>query len=547
MNNENLLRIIIKFLQLKDIINLSLVNRNLNLLLNNETNHIVNNLWKEQCDNDFYHNGIRDKITNKDYFLNEHQHFFNWKELYKKIVFNKSKFKNEKITNEIYEIMKMHIFLPKIRKNIEYLENDFFSKHQIFFIDNKKVNFQNANLNNIEIIEYYKQFIDIFENIFSYQNLNKYDISTIQNNEIQFIVWLYQTISLYCSLNYEYINSLDKDKKIFINEYIERYNDLVDIALLLEERFCNLKNKLNLIYNNIFEKKSNFSIYIMVFNIWYNQVYLKFINYIFNSITFIFDEYLKNKFKNENSNSTNITFFQNNNDDLRDNYNLINEIGNSILDFSIDSKNVMFINHTNLKVNVFYEEYENILLYRIENFLKNEIFIQNDWEDNLFEWFNNFFFFDEENELFSEEKSIYLISRTKYFLFNKIIDFINPYVKAKLDKIFINYINKLNITELIDCHIFEDNLDLSDIVKKKIENEEKNIKNYLKELSSKQLKNLNDIDKIINNFKLKNGKSIFDFIFQLSKKYYQIIEQMESLNNKITKITSGYTECSKFG
>ena len=547
MNNENLLRIIIKFLQLKDIINLSLVNRNLNLLLNNETNHIVNNLWKEQCDNDFYHNGIRDKITNKDYFLNEHQHFFNWKELYKKIVFNKSKFKNEKITNEIYEIMKMHIFLPKIRKNIEYLENDFFSKHQIFFIDNKKVNFQNANLINIEIIEYYKQFIDIFENIFSYQNLNKYDISTIQNNEIQFIVWLYQTISLYCSLNYEYINSLDKDKKIFINEYIERYNDLVDIALLLEERFCNLKNKLNLIYNNIFEKKSNFSIYIMVFNIWYNQVYLKFINYIFNSITFIFDEYLKNKFKNENSNSTNITFFQNNNDDLRDNYNLINEIGNSILDFSIDSKNVMFINHTNLKVNVFYEEYENILLYRIENFLKNEIFIQNDWEDNLFEWFNNFFFFDEENELFSEEKSIYLISRTKYFLFNKIIDFINPYVKAKLDKIFINYINKLNITELIDCQIFEDNLDLSDIVKKKIENEEKNIKNYLKELSSKQLKNLNDIDKIINNFKLKNGKSIFDFIFQLSKKYYQIIEQMESLNNKITKITSGYTECSKFG
>ena len=547
MNNENLLRIIIKFLQLKDIINLSLVNRNLNLLLNNETNHIVNNLWKEQCDNDYYHNGIRDKITNKDYFLNEHQHFFNWKELYKKIVFNKSKFKNEKITNEIYEIMKMHIFLPKIRKNIEYLENDFFSKHQIFFIDNKKVNFQNANLINIEIIEYYKQFIDIFENIFSYQNLNKYDISTIQNNEIQFIVWLYQTISLYCSLNYEYINSLDKDKKIFINEYIERYNDLVDIALLLEERFCNLKNKLNLIYNNIFEKKSNFSIYIMVFNIWYNQVYLKFINYIFNSITFIFDEYLKNKFKNENSNSTNITFFQNNNDDLRDNYNLINEIGNSILDFSIDSKNVMFINHTNLKVNVFYEEYENILLYRIENFLKNEIFIQNDWEDNLFEWFNNFFFFDEENELFSEEKSIYLISRTKYFLFNKIIDFINPYVKAKLDKIFINYINKLNITELIDCQIFEDNLDLSDIVKKKIENEEKNIKNYLKELSSKQLKNLNDIDKIINNFKLKNGKSIFDFIFQLSKKYYQIIEQMESLNNKITKITSGYTECSKFG
>ena len=53
MNNENLLRIIIEFIPLKDVINLSLVNRNLNILLNNETNHFVNNLWKEQCDNDF--------------------------------------------------------------------------------------------------------------------------------------------------------------------------------------------------------------------------------------------------------------------------------------------------------------------------------------------------------------------------------------------------------------------------------------------------------------------------------------------------------------
>ena len=547
MNNENLLRIIIEFIPLKDVINLSLVNRNLNILLNNETNHFVNNLWKEQCDNDFYYNGMRDKLINKDCFLDEHEHLFNWKELYKRILFNKTKFKNEKITNEIYKIIKMHTYLPKIRKKVKYIENDFFSKHQFFFLDYKNVNFQKTNLNNNKIIEYYKQYISIFENIFSYQNLNNYEISNIQNNEIQFIIWLYQTISLYCILNYEYINSIDKDKKIFINEYLERYNDFVDIALLLEERFGNLNNKLNFIYNIILKKESNFSIYTMIFNIWYNQVYLKLIKYINNSVTWIFDEYLKNTFKNENINSTNITSFQNNNDDLKDNSYLINEIGSGILDFSIDSKNVMFINHTNLKVNSLYEEYENILLYMIENFLKNEIFIQNDWEENLLEWFNSFFFLEEKNELFSEEKSINLISRTKYFLISKIIDFINPFVKAKLDKIFINYITNLNFSDIKDCHKFEDNLDLSDIVKKKIENEEKNIKNYLYELSSKQLKNINDIDKIIYNFKLKNGKSIFDFIIKLSKKYYQTLEQMESLNNKITEITSGYTICSKFG
>ena len=547
MNNENLLRIIIEFIPLKDVINLSLVNRNLNILLNNETNHFVNNLWKEQCDNDFYYNGMRDKLINKDCFLDEHEHLFNWKELYKRILFNKTKFKNEKITNEIYKIIKMHTYLPKIRKKVKYIENDFFSKHQFFFLDYKNVNFQKTNLNNNKIIEYYKQYISIFENIFSYQNLNNYEISNIQNNEIQFIIWLYQTISLYCILNYEYINSIDKDKKIFINEYLERYNDFVDIALLLEERFGNLNNKLNFIYNIILKKESNFSIYTMIFNIWYNQVYLKLIKYINNSVTWIFDEYLKNTFKNENINSTNITSFQNNNDDLKDNSYLINEIGSGILDFSIDSKNVMFINHTNLKVNSLYEEYENILLYIIENFLKNEILIENDWEDNLLEWFNHFFFLEEKNELFSEEKSINLIARTKYLLFNKIIDFINPFIKAKLDKIFINYINKLNFTDLKDCHIFEDNLDLSDIVKKKIENEEKNIKKYLYELSSKKLKNINDIDKIINNFKLKNGKSIFDFIIKLSIKYYQTLEQMESLNNKITEKTSDSKKCSKLG
>ena len=75
----------------------------------------------------------------------------------------------------------------------------------------------------------------------------------------------------------------------------------------------------------------------MIFNIWYNQVYLKLIKYINNSVTWIFDEYLKNTFKNENINSTNITSFQNNNDDLKDNSYLINEIGSGILDFSIDS------------------------------------------------------------------------------------------------------------------------------------------------------------------------------------------------------------------
>ena len=85
MDNNNLLNLIIKFLPLKDIINLSLVNKNLQNSLNNKRNHFVNFLWKEQCDNDFYNNETREKIIDINLISLNNIYFFNWKNLYKKI------------------------------------------------------------------------------------------------------------------------------------------------------------------------------------------------------------------------------------------------------------------------------------------------------------------------------------------------------------------------------------------------------------------------------------------------------------------------------
>ena len=96
MNNQNLIELIIKFLHLKDIIQLSFVNKFLKVLLDNKQILYINDLWREKCDDEFYNNEISEKITDKNVFSNDNINFFNWKDLYKQFVNNKNKFENWK-------------------------------------------------------------------------------------------------------------------------------------------------------------------------------------------------------------------------------------------------------------------------------------------------------------------------------------------------------------------------------------------------------------------------------------------------------------------
>ena len=64
MGNLKLLSLIIRFLPLKDIINLTLVNQNLYFSLNNKKISLYKFYMKEECYNHFYNNEISETVVN---------------------------------------------------------------------------------------------------------------------------------------------------------------------------------------------------------------------------------------------------------------------------------------------------------------------------------------------------------------------------------------------------------------------------------------------------------------------------------------------------
>lgn len=539
MNNQHLIELIIEFMELKDIIQLSFVNKFLNSVLDNKKILYINDLWREKCDDKFYNNEKFEKIRDKNVFSNDNIEFFNWKDLYKKFVNNKKKFCVGEISNDIYRIMKIHLYIPKIRKSIPYFENQFFSKHQIFFLDFKYLEMKYINIKqNINYVQLFIEYKEILVDIFNYQNLGHYEISKINNNDIQFIIWLYHTISLFCLLNYQYLLTIKKNEKIFLNEYLERYNNFVDIALLLEDKYININKNLNTLYNWNFGNKKFFSIYIMIYNIWYNKVYIKLANIINNSIYLIMDNNIFNELKDIDECSTNISILNVDEYEIRDNITLINDIGISILDFSIDKYNVMFINHTHLKVNIYYEQYEKIILSWIYNFIEKTLKNNKNWKEYILNWLNIFLLLSDKKDIgyILDKKNIFFITRTKYFLLEKIIIFLNPFIKKEIDICLFNFIKsiKSNDNNIEKCEQ-ENYLGLNELVKKKVMEEENYIKQYLNNLF-KNILNVSNSGDLINTFFAKNGQLIIEFIRKLSIIYYQTLEKMENLNNIIDKL-----------
>lgn len=202
----------------------------------------------------------------------------------------------------------------------------------------------------------------------------------------------------------------------------------------------------------------------------------------------------------------------------------------------------MFINHTHLKVNICYELYEKNILSIIEKFINDEIISSLNWKDNFLKLLNILFSQEEENEFYTEEKNIKIISRTKYFLLNKIINFIIPFIKKELDEKFLSFLNNLENIEIRNNNK-GDFLKASKLVINKVKNEINDVKRYLYNIMIEKNYYKNNINNIISYFLFNNGKSIIDFIIQICVIYYNTLEKMENLNQIIVKIISKAFVC----
>ena len=354
--NENIISNFSKYLLYKEIIYLSLINKNTYYLLNPIKNPIINTLFRNITYKRFYFNEISDEEeeTQKTEEIYDDYKFTNnnWKLIYNSLLINYNHYQNKDIADLIYNCFKNHLFLPGIRKTNKYLEFQFSSLHQQIFYDflqNKKFTFNyydkyfNENglikLNSNAFILKKQLFfenniINFNEILLSFKNNNNLknilkiiiqydynflDIIYMKNNNItdeiiKFLLFLNHTVKLFSKFIYHFIilyansnNNKIKDNKLLL-EYITKHNDFINFGLLVDENFNNINIIINYLNKFIFMNNNNnksfnyFSIYKMCINIFKKEIYDK----IENS--------LKIKFEKINNNYINDLFDESNNE-----------------------------------------------------------------------------------------------------------------------------------------------------------------------------------------------------------------------------------------
>ena len=549
MKNINLWNTIIKYLNIKEIINLSSTNKKFRSDLNNKLNLIVNNQWREIFDQKFYR--ISEEKTENEELNNSDEGLkIDFKLLFYKFLSLKNSIEKLTVSEDIFEIFKLHCYLPKIRKINKLIEYSNSSLHQTFFYDIQKNenslydyynNFfkqENKNLlnNEFEYAEFiydYKQYsndiiqneekITLMKKIINYENLEENCNKNYNNELLNFILWIYQLISLFCIYNRAYIQKYENNSQKFLNEYNERHNSLVQIAMYLNDNYQNINVAFNYIYFYCFgnvEKK--FNLYKMIFNIWFQKTFIPLNEKILMSSEEIFKLFLNDSSSLRESMSTNDESIENE----ISNKEIINEILKDVLDFSIDENNVNYINHLNLPVNDYYKRFENVISNCYINYLQNKIILRSNLNEIID--FLNVYFKENEN-YFNDEKNIQLINRSKKIILTNIVKSFNYFLQNELLKEFNNF-NANNFNNISNNNNnVKIELNFEENVKNAIEKEILNFKNFLYNFAVNN--NVNFSSDVINYFIQKS--SVINFINKISGFYYEQKNYLEEISKKI--------------
>jgi hypothetical protein len=315
--------------------------------------------------------------------------------------------------------------------------------------------------------------------------------------------------------------------------------------MYLNENYQNINVAFNYIYFYCFgscEKK--FNLYKMVFNIWYQQVFLNLDEKILISSEKVFKDFLEEIYLRGSINSNQST------DDISmeeeeeiSNKEIINEISKNILDFSIDENNSIYINHSSLQVKKYYEKFENILSECYIKYLQNKIASSNN-PNELIDFLNTFFKTENEH-YFYDEKNVKLINRSKKIILTNIVKSFNNFLQNELLKEFDYFFSNLNNYQNFNsknCVKIDNNLEEN--VKTAIEKEILNFKNYLYSVAINKIVNFSsdNIYNMINYFIQKS--SVIIFVNKLSQFYYEEKNNFSEINKKIEKCLLKKNNCN---
>lgn len=541
--NENLKNIIFQYLSLKDILSFSFTNKK-NYTFVNHKNELVNKMWKNHCFEKFYpisNSFLQNSMMNSGNMV--------WKQIYINFAMNKKNIQDSKFENSgdmVYDVIKNHLYVPHLRKRKNTLENSFNSSHQVFFFDyireendiyefynnyfNSKdekdkflrddslifqkfiCNFQNYTKEISNDKQSLQMLKSIFDYDFIYLNTNCFNIT---NEALVFILWLYKTFSFFCNMLLVNLKEKEHDPLAFLEQFCSDHMKFVDIALILNEKLENVNVIINYMFLILFKKEvciKKFSIYKMLLNIWFNEMYNNLQKEIENAMDIVLQTEL-------------------NLDHTGNNLNIIEQVCNCILDFSIDEQSVTLLNHTEIPLLPSYDVIEQMLTQTITQKVKEQI-NNDDNQTNI----------DLYKDLLSKVIKLKLINRTKFKIIKAISKEFQEKLLPTIQQNFLIYLNQgIQIPKTKELYFY--NVDCPIIIEK-IAEELSLIRRTLYEYTQNMInQNIPNIELLIDDY-LNRPFEINEFLGEYLNTYYETLFHLEKTNNKVLKVIKNHSESS---
>ena len=563
------------------------------------------------------------KITNnnwKQIFINLNHHYYDYnfivKKEYAKDVFFRFKLHlylpfirkgNKVLENKesslhqyyFYDFDKNKTVFIYYDKFLDLENNGFNRKNSENFLFRKNLVFENEFLGINKLIKTVhgnNNFALLLEKIinYDYEGIDKQYYNNKTNNEVfDFIIWLNHSAILFSKFLYSLINIYcyeSKNKNELIVEYINAQNNFVNFSLSINERYNNLNLIINYLYRFIKDKTKSyteFSLYKMFFNIMKKELYNKLEKNLEKEFKILLEQYCKELLDFVDNKRTSSfgsdaktdsgDIFEEDDEfemiidevpfEIEENKELtkmeiINNFMSCITDLSIDEKNALCINHSNLKMDDNYQIFEKILKDVIVNEINISINKERKSIEGIYNVFKNILSIEDQDSI-KERNEFHFINRTKKLLFDAVFTCLKRNVFQIIENEWSEYYKNLNTNntqntienkKIINNETLNKLIDELDKEEKlKMDNVYNDLLNQMKmEFENKTNMNcksnnyniVNSSDAINNFFETKNGnftilKTILCNFYIENKSYSNINNRIfyllkNDINNKVT-------------
>ena len=365
-------------------------------------------------------------------------------------------------------------------KYLDLENNGFKGQNSKNFLFRKNLTFENEFLGINELIHNIQgnnEFKLLVERIINYDyvSIDKQYYNNKTNNEVfDFIIWLNHSAILFSKFLYSFINIHcyePKNKNELIIEYTKAQNDFVNFSLSINEFFSNINIIINYLYRFIKDKTksyNDFSIYKMFFNIMKKELYDKLQKNLILDFKNLVEQYCKELLDFVDNKRTS-SFVSNAKTDCGDDFaedeeldliidelpleneenkemtkiEIINNFMACITDLSIDERNALCINHSNIKMDDNYQIYEKILKEVFVNEINNCINKEKKPIENIYSIFANILSIKHQDDI-KENKGFNFINRTKKLLFDAIFSCLKRNIFRIIESEFLVYFQNIN-------------------------------------------------------------------------------------------------------